>query len=339
MKKTIVILSTALAIVSCKKEPKDYATVSGKIDNIDVPADSVHIFDNKKTFHKAIKLNDDGTFSDTLKVKKGDYMFKIGNEYGSIFLENNDDITISTDYSNFDKDLKFTGSGFGIDPSNFYVDLIKLNTQFFDDDALNQPKDKFDATKKAYQEGVDKLMNSYPNISDSIKSDFKKNIENQMTGLQKYYESRRKVRDKFTGKPAPAFAMEDIDGKTVKLSDFKGKYVYVDIWATWCGPCKMEIPALKKLEEEYSSKNIVFVSMSVDEPKNKEIWSTFVKEKDLQGVQIFTNQGWQAPFVTDLEVRGIPRFVLISPEGLIVDPDAPRPSSKRIKKTLEKLLS
>lgn len=339
MKKSILIIGAVLAIAACKTEPKDYATVSGKIDNIDIPVDSVHIFERKSKFHKAIKMNEDGTFSDTLKVVEGSYMFKIGNEYGTIFLKNNDEIKITTDYSEFDKNLAFSGSGFGLAPSKLSIDLLNMNNKFFDDDALNQPQDKFEATKRSYQQEFDRLLTSYTDVSDSIKSELKNDMETQMAGLQKFYESRKKIREKFTGKPAPDFAMESIEGKTVKLSDFKGKYVYVDIWATWCGPCKVEIPSLKKLEEEYGDKNIVFVSMSVDEPKNKTIWGNFVKEKELSGVQIFTNEGWKAPFVTELEVTGIPRFVLISPEGIIVNPDAPRPSSKQIKKTFEDLLS
>ena len=71
-----------------------------------------------------------------------------------------------------------------------------------------------------------------------------------------------------TGIAATDFTQNDPDGKPVKLSDFKGKYVYLDIWATWCGPCRAEIPFLKKVEEKYHGKKIEFVSISIDEMKD-----------------------------------------------------------------------
>lgn len=74
-------------------------------------------------------------------------------------------------------------------------------------------------------------------------------------------------------KPSPIFEnFENIKGGTTSLKDLKGKYVYIDVWATWCGPCKAEIPHLKSLEEKYQGKNIVFVSISVDSKEDHDAW-------------------------------------------------------------------
>ncbi len=68
----------------------------------------------------------------------------------------------------------------------------------------------------------------------------------------------------------------------MSLSDLKGKYVYIDVWATWCGPCNAEIPHLKKLEEEFEGRNICFVSISCDDSRNA--WERFVQVKQLGGI-------------------------------------------------------
>ena len=75
--------------------------------------------------------------------------------------------------------------------------------------------------------------------------------------------------------PSPDFKGQDINGKTLSLKDFNGKYLYIDVWATWCGPCKKEIPFLKELEKKFEGKNITFLSLSTDQ--NKTDWENMVK--------------------------------------------------------------
>jgi thiol-disulfide isomerase/thioredoxin len=126
------------------------------------------------------------------------------------------------------------------------------------------------------------------------------------------------------GQPAPGFEYTDINGKMVALDDLKGNYVYIDVWATWCGPCIAEIPYLKTLAEDMKGRNIVFVSVSVDD--SKEAWETMVREKELGGIQLFGGEGWKSGITEAYNIRGIPRFILIDREGMIVDATAPRPS-------------
>ena len=117
---------------------------------------------------------------------------------------------------------------------------------------------------------------------------------------------------------------------TMSLDDLKGKYVYIDIWATWCGPCKQEIPFLKAVEKKYHNKNIEFVSISVDERYAHNTWKNMVREKDLTGIQLFADNAFKSKFIQDYGVRSIPRFILIGPEGNIVDANAPRPSDPKL---------
>ncbi len=130
------------------------------------------------------------------------------------------------------------------------------------------------------------------------------------------------------GKPSPKFTnYENYAGGTTSLDDLKGKYVYIDVWATWCGPCKREIPYLKEVEKKFHGKNIEFVSISIDKQKDHDKWQAMIKEKELGGMQLFADSDWKSKFITDYEIQGIPRFILIDPSGNIVDSNAPRPSN------------
>lgn len=131
------------------------------------------------------------------------------------------------------------------------------------------------------------------------------------------------------GEPSPTFVnYENFNGGTTSLEDLKGKYVYVDVWATWCGPCKAEIPSLKKVEKDYHDKNIAFVSMSVDKKNDYDKWRKMVEDENLGGIQLFAPEDWNSDFVTNYSILGIPRFILIDPAGNIVNSNAPRPSSE-----------
>lgn len=139
-----------------------------------------------------------------------------------------------------------------------------------------------------------------------------------------------KIKTLSSGKPSPTFDYENHKGGKTSLESLKGKYVYVDVWATWCGPCRKEIPSLKKVEEQFHDKNIEFVSISIDALKDHEKWDKFVAEKQLAGTQLFADSDWNSKFVKEYAIDGIPRFILIDPNGNIISADAPRPSDPKL---------
>lgn len=153
------------------------------------------------------------------------------------------------------------------------------------------------------------LIKMHQELCDKLTSDTDKILKKMAAGKEK----------------CPSFKFKDINGKEVALEDFKGKYVYIDCWATWCGPCKAELPALKKLEEKYKNRNIVFVSISSD--KDKAAWEKMVKLDNLGGVQLNTDR--DNSFHSALKIASIPRFMLIDPEGYFVSDNAPRPSNSQ----------
>jgi len=138
------------------------------------------------------------------------------------------------------------------------------------------------------------------------------------------------------GQPAFEFSGKDAQGNTVKLSDFKGKLVYVDVWATWCGPCKYEIPYLDTLETDYHGKNIVFISYSIDE--DHDAWLKFVPEHKLQGVQIIGEKAWESALCKNYKIMGVPTFMLFDTEGKIVSVKMTRPSDKATRAKFDSML-
>lgn len=135
------------------------------------------------------------------------------------------------------------------------------------------------------------------------------------------------------GQLSPDFACPDPSGKVVGLSDLKGKYVYIDVWATWCGPCCAELPHLQKLEQKFATRNIAFVSISCD--WNKEAWNKMIREKQLGGIQL--NGGENSDFMKAYMITGIPRFILLNREGKILNADMSRPSDPQTVVFLEAL--
>lgn len=343
--KRILVLLCALSVLACKEEPKDYVTLSGKISN---PHESKTLKIYKdKDFEKVITVNDDGTFSDTLKVAEGDYTLRHGDELGSIYLKNGFESSFETDYADFDKTLVYKGDGSDI--NNYAIQSYLLADNYFTDELFANPNsESLDKAVSAYKEGFKNLESNYKGLDSLHKANGTKKMEGTISSLKKYLSGKIALRDALPeGSPSPTFENYiNHAGGTTSLSDLKGKFVYVDIWATWCGPCKREIPSLKKVEEQFHGKNIEFVSISVDDERRSgtkekafQAWKKMVTDKNLGGIQLFSDNAWQSDFVKNYKVNGIPRFILIDPEGNIVSPDAPRPSNPKLVELLEEKLS
>ncbi len=155
----------------------------------------------------------------------------------------------------------------------------------------------------------------------------------------KYAEKLKKLKDKWEpispGKDVPDFTFTDIEGEEVRLSDLKGNLVYIDIWATWCGPCIAEHHHWDKMKEEYKEKPVAFLTVSIDD--SREPWEKMVKAKSMEGLQWFAENAWKSDLTQHFMVNAIPRFLLLDEEGKVLDPSADRPSGN-IRESLEKHL-
>ena len=333
MKKLGLLLFSIAILTSCGQEvPKDYARVSGKLEN---NKDSLITISNQAGILKTIKINTDGSFNDTLKVEKADiYTFQTSfAKRAPLYLKNGFDIQITGDAEVFMESFTYTGKG--ADNSNYILAQIAMSKSIGNPELiLKLDKQSFEEKVASLKKDFDSIVSSYKNLDSTLSADAKKQSVQMVNFFQKAYAENLQ---NAPGTPSPAFTdYVAYKGGTKSLASFKGKYVYIDVWATWCGPCIQQIPYLKKLEDSYKNKNIEFVSISTDESRRnggsweaaEKKWRDFVKAKQMGGIQLWSGKDFS--FQKAYKINGIPRFILVDPKGNIVDANAPRPSEPRL---------
>ena len=166
--------------------------------------------------------------------------------------------------------------------------------------AVNYLNEKMD---KTYTE-VDNL---YQSLDEKVKKSYygKKLVEmaNQMKGTS-------------IGQPAPAFTLNDVNGKPVDLASFKGKITLIDFWASWCGPCRGENPNVVAAHNKYKAKGFDILGVSLDEDKDK--WLQAIEKDGLTWTQVSDLKGWQSVAAEMYGIQSIPTNYLIDKEGKII---------------------
>jgi thiol-disulfide isomerase/thioredoxin len=303
---------------------------------------------NNDLFNKH-KPNFDEDFSKIeFSYLKTDYLIKLAN-YESMrrFFTNNDEFRVSSKFPNPFTEINMEDEMLLIVPQ--YVHYINLYLQDAASNKLNKNdtltyyntliglmdselKNKKVKEKIAYDFG--KYSLSYVEDPSSCYDQLMKMISNPeyIKEIDELYAKLKRIEK---GAISPTFELYDIDSNLVKLEDFKGKFVYIDIWSTWCAPCIKEIPELDKLQTEFKDKNIVFISIC--ENDDKERWRATVVDNGLQGIHLFVPDA-DNKFLTDYLVSGVPRFILIDENGFIIESKAPQPSSPLLKEQLYELL-
>jgi thiol-disulfide isomerase/thioredoxin len=130
----------------------------------------------------------------------------------------------------------------------------------------------------------------------------------------------------------PEFSLQDSSGKKISLSSFRGKFVIISMTASWCGPCKQEIPATREMQQEFPSNDIVWIFISFD--KDIPSWKESIRADNLKGIHL-----WGKPesgsLKTLFDFNSIPYYIWIDEEGNVAVNDAPRPSSRTAGKQLK----
>jgi len=150
--------------------------------------------------------------------------------------------------------------------------------------------------------------------------------------IEALYAQRTRLR---VGDAAPTFALPDLDSNIIRLENFRGKHIYIDVWAIYCKPCLAEAPYWEQLREKYANENLAFVSISTD--LERAPWEKMVRKKGWTGIHLISEGRKDSSFGKDYVIGGIPRYLLIDKEGKFIDLDAPRPSSEGIENILADL--
>lgn len=347
MKKSILFFSIIFfAFYSCNQAPKDSFTINGNIQGLKDPyvffqyrgIDSVHIdssavADGKFTF-KGKSPNPEMAVI-FLKQNKGHLQF---------FLENAD-INISgvsdsmnkatvtgsnsqAEYDAYQASIKnITGQEENLyqqydsaQKKNDTATLAKLEGQI---DALDKQNDE---KTKAFISGNPKSFVSLSELQQMTYSTPYAELEKMFTGLDTSVQNSHAgtklagqlaIMEKTSvGQPAPAFTQNDVNGKPVSLADFKGKYVLVDFWASWCGPCRAENPNVVKAYNEYKDKNFTILGVSLDEDSSA--WKKAIDHDHLAWTEVSDVKGWKNAAAAEYGVNAIPANFLLDPKGTII---------------------
>jgi len=221
----------------------------------------------------------------------------IRNEYQQATPDKKNDPTYRTSidnrYSDVAKELVSILCSFISNHPDSYISLLVLKD-------LSDPNSGVDSPT---------LAGLYKNLSDSIKeTDFGNSL-----GLQIHSNSRTAI-----GSIAPDFTQNDPAGKPVNLSDFRGNYLLIDFWASWCAPCRMENPNLVEAYAQFKDKNFKILGVSLDIPNSKSAWIRAIESDELTWTQVSDLQGWKNQAAQLYGVQTIPQNFLIDPKGVII---------------------
>ena len=193
-----------------------------------------------------------------------------------------------------------------------------LKSAFTNQEIINEFADDWiQQTLKEAPEDMDEEVEAYKATSTNQKGH---EVADQ---LYAHYSKLKK------GAPAADFDFYDKAGRKFTLKDLRGRAVYIDCWATWCGPCCAEIPYMEKLYAHYkNNKKIELISISLDDNKKK--WEKKVAEDKPGWQQYIVNQNFKSLLCKNYDIDGIPRFLMFDKKGRIVSLNAPRPSHEKI---------
>jgi peroxiredoxin len=163
-----------------------------------------------------------------------------------------------------------------------------------------------------FESSMTDLLKKYPD--NTVLRGLKQNYDQQMAQIAQ--QQRQDTASNWVGKQAPEFAMPDVNGRSVSLASYHGKYLLVDFWASWCGPCRAENPNVVKVHNEFKNKNFAILGVSLD--KEKDAWQEAIRSDKLDWNQVSDLKYWGSKAVETFKFDGIPFNVLIDPQGKVI---------------------
>jgi len=347
---TMFFASLLLIIVACAD--KNNFTISGQVNNpgslskiflIDADSTTLAVIDS-------VQLGTDGKFQFKHSAPyAGLYKLRIGGSIFDLIAKNGDNITFSTDLSDASRAYTVKGS----EESEKIKDFNKLNNIYSDktsklydeyqqkaqalgketDSLIAAYRPQFQVIMNEQSEATLKFINANKNslaafyaatsldpdkyeqqliaYADAIKDQFKDNAS-----VQQFERQMAAAKPVAIGQHAPDFTVVGIDDKPIKLSDYKGKYVMLDFWASWCGPCRQENPNVVKQYAIYKSKGLNILGISLDVDKVK--WQQAITADNLTWTHASDLKNFDGPTERLYHIEAIPSNFIIDPQGVIV---------------------
>jgi peroxiredoxin len=341
MKMKIVIIFAVLLLVSCNS-PSNRFTITGLTLNIP-DSTKIYLSNESSTFDSSLVINNRFNFKGEIdSLAQFSIHTKDAKEYKSIWIDNSDIIIDAS--KSYLRNGHVSGSKFQ-ELNTEYINTynswdIKLESQNSlihanrtNYNILQSLKYQYDSLLTARNEAFLKLIRSNPDfylasyyitflmfnqpkqITEEMFSALSKDPQNNIWGrsIKIYLE---KSRDLVIGDMAVDFTLPDIDNNKVALSSFKDKYVLLEFWASWCGPCRMENPNLLKLYRQYNQKGFQILGVSLDE--NRSLWASTIKSDTLIWPTVSDLKGNLGDVVLTYKINSIPRNFLINKDGIII---------------------
>ena len=322
-------------ISSCKEEIKNpISVIEVNLTNQQL-LDSLIIYDKDKSWEikSILRFKESNRVIDTMKILENKfyqiYSFLDGKqgELGELVISPNSEITLFIDEKELFESIDYSGN---FKLSNNFLAYSKKYQNLLSEMVRNGIKQE-ELEIRIHEKG--ELINKKGislNVVDSISSYVKLKFD-EFSDILKQKNIKYLYKTSIVNKIGNNFFFKDIKNNVKTLKDFKGKYVYIDVWATWCKPCKVEHTFLKQLEEHFSYNNeLQIISISTDREYDK--WEKYITKNSIKGVQLYS--GSNSDFVKFYDIGALPRFIFLDKEGKVISPDEIRPSNS---KTLEKL--
>ncbi len=333
------ILFSLFFLYSCSSESKDaMLTVNIPMDELG-KVDSLVVYNKYNSWEilHSFKLTSPENSKAIISIENpliGQlYLFsKDGQQpIGEMYLASNSLLKISFNPQNPIESLHFSGDF--SETNNYFARRAKSELTLSELAKQESSSSELNNAIRSAKESLDSSKNS-EKIPDSIYSYVDTNFDSFSDILRKKH-AKYQYKLSLVGKQGINFTFLDPENKDFPLRQFLGKYIYIDVWATWCVPCKKEYPFLKELEETFhDEKNLAILSLSIDSDKVK--WENYLKENNMYGIHLFS--GAKSDFVSFYDIGAIPRFILIDPLGQVINSDEIRPSDPNLESYLNQLI-
>ncbi|GAB1308583.1 TlpA disulfide reductase family protein [Urechidicola sp. KH5] len=336
IKPSVIIFLLSIVVFGCKDEIKEpFSVIEVHVTN-QQSLDSLIIYDKEKSWEvkTTLRFNEFKSVKDTLNVREKKiyqiYSFSNGKqgELGELLISPNSKIRLSMNENELFESITYDGTF--KEPNNFLAYSKKHQNQL--SNIVRNGIEQKELETLIYEKGD--LINEKGislNIADSLSTYVKVNF-NKFSDILQQKNAKYLYKTSLVNELGNNFSFTDIKNNNISLKDFSGKYLYIDIWATWCKPCKAEHDFLKQLEEHFSNNDeLQIISISIDREFDK--WKNYITKNSINGIQLYS--GANSDFVKFYDIGALPRFIFLDKKGRVISPEELRPSNPKLLTKLE----